>query len=93
MRYATSKAVVIALTVQYAKNLPLFRVDASDPGDTATDSNGPGGHQRVTEGTDANGALALMTTVEPSSRRAVEPSSRRVDSTTDTVESTTDDAP
>ena len=85
MRYATSKAVVIALTVQYAKNLPLFRVDASDPGDTATDSNGHGGHQRVTEGTDANGALALMTTVEPSSRR--------VDSTTDTVESTTDDAP
>ena len=85
MRYATSKAVVIALTVQYAKNLPLFRVHASDPGDTATDSNGTGGHQRVTEGTDANGALALMTTVEPSSRR--------VDSTTDTVESTTDDAP
>ena len=30
--YAASKAAVIAMTVQYAKNLPEFRVNASDPG-------------------------------------------------------------
>lgn len=57
--YAASKAAVIALTVQYAKNLPSFRVNASDPGYTATDFNGHGGHQTVSEGTDATVALAL----------------------------------
>ena len=58
--YAASKAAVIALTVQYAKNLPSFRVNVSDPGYTATDFNGHGGHQTVTEGTDATVALALV---------------------------------
>lgn len=58
--YAASKAAVIALTVQYAKNLPAFRVNASDPGYTATDFNGHGGHQTITEGTDATVALALV---------------------------------
>jgi NAD(P)-dependent dehydrogenase (short-subunit alcohol dehydrogenase family) len=58
--YAASKAAVIALTVQYAKNLPTFRVNVSDPGYTATDFNGHGGHQTVTEGTDATVALALL---------------------------------
>ncbi|WP_285035061.1 SDR family NAD(P)-dependent oxidoreductase [Plantibacter sp. ME-Dv--P-095] len=58
--YAASKAAVIALTVQYAKNLPTFRVNVSDPGYTATDFNGHGGHQTVTEGTDATVSLALL---------------------------------
>jgi NAD(P)-dependent dehydrogenase (short-subunit alcohol dehydrogenase family) len=58
--YAASKAAVIALTVQYAKNLPGFRVNVSDPGYTATDFNGHAGHQTVTEGTDATVALALL---------------------------------
>ncbi|MFG6444270.1 SDR family NAD(P)-dependent oxidoreductase [Microbacterium sp. P06] len=58
--YAASKAAVIALTVQYAKNLPSFRVNVSDPGYTATDFNGHHGHQTVTEGTDATVALALV---------------------------------
>jgi NAD(P)-dependent dehydrogenase (short-subunit alcohol dehydrogenase family) len=58
--YAASKAAVIALTVQYAKNLPDFRVNASDPGYTGTDFNGHSGHQTVTEGTDATVALALL---------------------------------
>ncbi|QWS34541.1 SDR family NAD(P)-dependent oxidoreductase [Curtobacterium aetherium] len=58
--YAASKAAVIALTVQYAKNLPGFRVNVSDPGYTATDFNGHSGHQTVTEGTDATVALALL---------------------------------
>ncbi|WP_144712022.1 SDR family NAD(P)-dependent oxidoreductase [Curtobacterium pusillum] len=58
--YAASKAALIALTVQYAKNLPTFRVNASDPGYTATEFNGFGGHQTVTEGTDATVALATI---------------------------------
>ncbi|MGO4594949.1 SDR family NAD(P)-dependent oxidoreductase [Leifsonia sp. 2TAF2] len=58
--YAASKAAVIALTVQYAKNLPDFRVNVSDPGYTATDFNRHSGHQTVTEGTDATVALALL---------------------------------
>jgi NAD(P)-dependent dehydrogenase (short-subunit alcohol dehydrogenase family) len=58
--YAASKAAVVALTVQYAKNLPGFRVNASDPGYTATDFNRHSGHQTVTEGTDATVALATI---------------------------------
>jgi NAD(P)-dependent dehydrogenase (short-subunit alcohol dehydrogenase family) len=58
--YASSKAAVIALTVQYAKNLPDFRVNVSDPGYTATDFNRHGGHQTVTEGTDATVRLAQV---------------------------------
>ncbi len=56
--YAASKAAVVALTVQYAKNLPHMRVNASDPGYTATDFNRHSGHQTMTEGTDATVALA-----------------------------------
>ena len=63
--YAASKAAVIALTVQYAKNLPSFRVNASDPGYTATDFNRHSGHQTVTEGTDATVALALVDATGP----------------------------
>lgn len=58
--YAASKAAVIALTVQYAKNLPEMRVNVSDPGYTATDFNRHSGHQTVTEGTDATVALATL---------------------------------
>lgn len=58
--YAASKAAVIALTVQYAKNLPGFQVNASDPGYTATDFNRHSGHQTVTQGTDATVRLATL---------------------------------
>ncbi|RWZ52501.1 SDR family NAD(P)-dependent oxidoreductase [Labedella phragmitis] len=58
--YVASKAAVIALTVQYAKNLPGMRVNAIDPGYTATDLNGNSGHQTVTEGTDAVVAMATV---------------------------------
>lgn len=63
--YVASKAAVIALTVQYAKNLPTFRVNAVDPGYTATDLNGHSGHQTVTEGTDAIVAMATIGTDGP----------------------------
>lgn len=58
--YAASKAAVVALTVLYAKNLPTMRVNASDPGYTATDFNGHSGHQTISEGTDATIALATI---------------------------------
>jgi NAD(P)-dependent dehydrogenase (short-subunit alcohol dehydrogenase family) len=58
--YAGSKAAVIVMTVQYAKNLPQMRINVSDPGYTATDFNHHNGHQTVTEGTDATVALALL---------------------------------
>ena len=56
--YQASKAAVTMLTVQYAKALPEFRVNAVDPGYTATDFNGHSGPQTVTEGTDAIVELA-----------------------------------
>ena len=58
--YAASKAAVIAVTVQYAKNLPDMRVNVTDPGYTDTDFNHHSGHQTVTEGTDATVALATI---------------------------------
>jgi NAD(P)-dependent dehydrogenase (short-subunit alcohol dehydrogenase family) len=56
--YPASKAAVTMLTTQYAKALPDIRVNAADPGYTATDLNGHSGHQTVTEGTDAIVTLA-----------------------------------
>src|SRR5207245_391422 len=43
--YGSSKAAVSMLTVQYAKALPEFRINAVEPGFTATDFNAlyPGG--------------------------------------------------
>jgi NAD(P)-dependent dehydrogenase (short-subunit alcohol dehydrogenase family) len=56
--YTASKAAVTMLTTQYAKALKDIRVNAVDPGYTATDLNGHSGTQTVTEGTDAIVALA-----------------------------------
>ena len=56
--YTASKAAVTMLTTQYAKALPGIRVNAVDPGYTATDLNGHSGPQSVQEGTDAIIALA-----------------------------------
>ena len=56
--YNSSKSAVTMLTVQYAKALPGIRINAADPGYTATDLNGNSGHQTVTEGTDAIVELA-----------------------------------
>lgn len=51
--YTASKAALTMLTTQYAKAFPGIRVNAADPGYTATDLNGHSGPQTVTEGTDA----------------------------------------
>ncbi|GAA5143581.1 SDR family NAD(P)-dependent oxidoreductase [Nocardioides marinquilinus] len=56
--YTASKAALTMLTTQYAKAFPDVRVNAADPGYTATDLNGHSGPQTVTEGTDAVVALA-----------------------------------
>ena len=56
--YTASKAALTMLTTQYAKALPGIRINAADPGYTATDLNGNSGPQTVTEGTDAVVGLA-----------------------------------
>jgi NAD(P)-dependent dehydrogenase (short-subunit alcohol dehydrogenase family) len=58
--YPASKSAVNMLTSQYAKAFPEMRVNAVDPGYTATDFNGHSGHQTVTEGTDAIVAMATI---------------------------------
>ncbi|WP_019073604.1 SDR family NAD(P)-dependent oxidoreductase [Streptomyces hokutonensis] len=56
--YTASKAALTMLSTQYAKALKDVRVNAADPGYTATDLNGHSGPQTVTEGTDAIVRLA-----------------------------------
>jgi NAD(P)-dependent dehydrogenase (short-subunit alcohol dehydrogenase family) len=58
--YTASKAAVTMLTTQYAKSWPDVKVNAADPGYTATDFNGHSGPQTVTEGTDAIVELATI---------------------------------
>jgi hypothetical protein len=50
------------VTTQYAKALPRFRVNAVDPGYTATDLNGHRGHQSVEDGA---AIIVAMATVRP----------------------------
>ncbi|MEU3785754.1 SDR family NAD(P)-dependent oxidoreductase [Streptomyces sp900129855] len=63
--YTASKAAVTMLTTQYAKSWPEMKVNAADPGYTATDFNGHSGPQTVTEGTDAIVELATLGTDGP----------------------------
>ncbi|MEH0421413.1 SDR family NAD(P)-dependent oxidoreductase [Streptomyces sp. B21-083] len=58
--YTASKAAVTMLTTQYAKSWPDLKVNAVDPGFTATDFNGHRGPQTVTEGTEAIVELASI---------------------------------
>ncbi len=60
--YFSSKAALNMLTTQYAKAFPTMRINAVDPGYTATDLNGNRGTQTVTEGTDA---IVSMATIGP----------------------------
>ncbi|MDQ1632428.1 MAG: hypothetical protein QOC80_2400 [Frankiaceae bacterium] len=56
--YAASKAALIMLTTQYARAFTDVRINAADPGYTATDLNAHSGPQTVSEGTDAIVGLA-----------------------------------
>ncbi|MBF6131398.1 SDR family NAD(P)-dependent oxidoreductase [Nocardia otitidiscaviarum] len=58
--YPATKSALNTLTVQYARGLDGIRVNAVDPGYTATDLNGHSGMQTVTEGTDAIVRLAQI---------------------------------
>lgn len=60
LAYTSSKSAVNMLTVQYAKALPDFRINAVDPGYTATDLNHHSGPQTVAQGTDAMVAMATI---------------------------------
>jgi NAD(P)-dependent dehydrogenase (short-subunit alcohol dehydrogenase family) len=59
--YQASKASVTMLTTAYAKSMPDVRVNAADPGQTATDFTGHTG-QPVTEGADA---IVMLATEDP----------------------------
>jgi NAD(P)-dependent dehydrogenase (short-subunit alcohol dehydrogenase family) len=56
--YAASKAAINMMTVQFASLLPHIRINAADPGRTATDLSSGQGHS-VHDGTDAIIAYAL----------------------------------
>lgn len=58
--YTSSKSAVTMLSLQYAKALSQMRVNAVDPGYTATDLNHHSGPQTVTEGTDAIVKMATI---------------------------------
>ncbi len=58
--YAASKAALNMLTVQYAHALPGVRINAVDPGHTATDFNGHTGTQTVEEGAEVIVRLATV---------------------------------
>jgi NAD(P)-dependent dehydrogenase (short-subunit alcohol dehydrogenase family) len=60
--YCSSKAALNMLTTQYAKAFPAMRINAVDPGYTATDLNFKRGTQTVGEGTDA---IVSMATIGP----------------------------
>ena len=53
LSYSSSKSALNMLTSQWSKVYPGWRVNAVDPGYTATDLNGHSGTQSVQEGTDA----------------------------------------
>ena len=58
LTYPSSKTAVNMLTSQYAKAFPRLRINAVDPGYTATDLNGNSGTQPVEEGANAIVAMA-----------------------------------
>jgi NAD(P)-dependent dehydrogenase (short-subunit alcohol dehydrogenase family) len=60
LHYPASKSALNMVTTQYAKALPEFRVNAADPGYTATDLNFFTGTQSVEEGSDAIVTLATL---------------------------------
>ena len=60
LAYSPSKAALNMLTSQLARAYPHVRVNAVDPGYTATDFNGRRGTQTVEEGTDAIVAMATI---------------------------------
>jgi NAD(P)-dependent dehydrogenase (short-subunit alcohol dehydrogenase family) len=63
--YPSSKAAVNMLTSQYAKAYPNMRINAVDPGYTATDLNGHRGTQSIDEGAEIIVRMASVGTAGP----------------------------
>jgi NAD(P)-dependent dehydrogenase (short-subunit alcohol dehydrogenase family) len=63
--YPSSKAALNMVTTQYAKALPRFRVNAVDPGYTATDLNEHRGPQTVEEGAEVIVRMAQVSADGP----------------------------
>jgi NAD(P)-dependent dehydrogenase (short-subunit alcohol dehydrogenase family) len=60
LAYPASKAAVNMLTTQYAKAYPRMRINAVDPGYTATDLNGHSGTQTLHEGAEVIVRMARL---------------------------------
>ena len=60
LAYSSAKAAVNMLTSQYAKALPRLRINAVDPGYTATDFNAHRGTQTIEEGAEIIVAMAQI---------------------------------
>jgi NAD(P)-dependent dehydrogenase (short-subunit alcohol dehydrogenase family) len=58
--YPSSKTALNMITTQYAKALPDIKVNAADPGYTATDLNAHRGHKSVEQGAEVIVALATV---------------------------------
>jgi len=58
--YPSSKTALNMITTMYAKALPDWKVNAADPGYTATDLNGHRGHKTVEQGAESIVALATL---------------------------------
>jgi NAD(P)-dependent dehydrogenase (short-subunit alcohol dehydrogenase family) len=58
--YTSSKTALNMVTTQYAKALPTFRINAVDPGYTATDLNAHHGHKTVEQGAEVIVQLATV---------------------------------
>ncbi len=63
--YPSSKTALNMVTTQYAKALPGWKVNAADPGYTATDLNGHNGHKSIPEGAAVIVELATLTADGP----------------------------
>jgi NAD(P)-dependent dehydrogenase (short-subunit alcohol dehydrogenase family) len=60
LAYPSSKSAVNMLTSQYAKAYPAMRINAVDPGYTATDLNGHRGTQTVEQGAEIIVRMAML---------------------------------
>jgi len=60
LAYSSSKSALNMLTSQWARAYPKIRINAADPGYTATDFNNHSGHQTVEEGAEIIVRLAQI---------------------------------
>ena len=65
LAYPSSKTALNMLTSQYAKAYPRVRINAVDPGYTATDLNGHRGTKTVEEGADVIVQMSTITSDGP----------------------------